>query len=295
MEPNPFKDLTGLNVLILQNNVLPVIESGSFTNLHLNSLVLQGDQISEIKPNAFKDTKLSLLRIVENDLKEIKKGAFNNLDVQQLDLFNNKLSSIEDGALADLPNVSVLKLENNVLTDFNAKNIFGDGQNLQILHLQHNKLSKLNGNAFDGLQNLSALLLGFNQIDAIESGTFDLPNLRKLDLGNNKIRTLDGNILSGLKSLWELYIHNNELTFVPTEFLSQFPNLQKISLVGNPWQCDCLESLLKWIQENRPVVHQEPKPACIDTKAKCNPNFSLSKAELENFKKQYVKNFEVYN
>uniref|UniRef100_V5GRH4 Leucine-rich repeat-containing protein 15 n=2 Tax=Anoplophora glabripennis TaxID=217634 RepID=V5GRH4_ANOGL len=268
MEPDSFKGLAGVNVLILKDIAVPVINPGTFSDLELMSLVLQGDQITDIKPGAFKNSKMSLLRIANTNLKKIRRGVFNDVDVMQLDLFYNKISSIEDGALAGIPNLYTLKLENNALTSFDARKIFQGIPKLQILHLHNNNLASLRRSTFEGLTDLTKLVVSSNQITHIEPGTFNLPNLKILNLSNNKIKKLDKNILSGdgLTALWELYLNYNELTSLPTSFLSELPNLRKVGLADNPWECRSLDLTLKWVEENltQGFQEQEAKPTCVE-------------------------------
>lgn len=57
----------------------------------------------------------------------------------------------------------------------------------------------------------------------------------------------------------ELFVHDNLLTFVPPGWFDRLVGLQKVTLYGNPFHCDCrIQYLRNWLLKNRAIVAQEP-------------------------------------
>ena len=141
-----------------------------------------------------------------------------------------------------------------------------DGNNLQVLHAHH----------FIGRHSIQQLFLNNSQIQTLQNRTFHgLLSLRSLHLQDNMIVHLNGFEFFGLQRLKELYLQNNRLSFVNNatflslksleilrlddNFLIDFPvwllahnhHLTSVSLINNPWDCDCrfVDLLREWRQE----------------------------------------------
>lgn len=57
----------------------------------------------------------------------------------------------------------------------------------------------------------------------------------------------------------ELFVQDNLLTFVPPGWFDRLVGLQKVTLYGNPFHCDCrIQYLRNWLLKNRAIVAQEP-------------------------------------
>ena len=98
-----------------------------------------------------------------------------------------------------------------------------------------------------------------------------LRRLQKLFIGSNNFETISSEILESLSGVTELNIDNNRLTFLPEVNIS-FPNLQRVAIEGNPWQCPCYEELTKWLANNNveyirmhSSFYSGHKPLCVAT------------------------------
>ena len=109
-------------------------------------------------------------------------------------------------------------------------------ENLQILNLSHNKISRIEG--LDKLTNLQSLELSGNQITSIE-GLDKLTNLQTLNLFGNQIASIEG--LDKLTNLQSLNLSGNQTTSI--EGLDKLTNLQSLGLFGN--QITSIEGLDK--------------------------------------------------
>jgi len=124
-------------------------------------------------------------------------------------------------------NISTLKqLKYLSLKSCNLKNIFNlePMQNLYIINLAYNKLTKINN-----LNNssLSVLYLTGNEIKKIENMD-KLPNLTELDLSYNKIGKIEN--LEQLTNLKKLYLSGNLISKI--ENFNKLVKLEKLSIQG---------------------------------------------------------------
>lgn len=95
---------------------------------------------------------------------------------------------------------------------------------MQILHLDHNQISKIQPFAFDGLVILNRLVLQGNLLNDLGTNSLaNLSNLEELYLNNNMIQTVAENAFSGTSSLTYVNMQANDLSAVPP--LGYQPNL----------------------------------------------------------------------
>ena len=132
-------------------------------------------------------------------------------DMEELLLFG-RVPYIEklDNSLAQFPNLRKLSLSTNSIAQ--VSNLQGLGK-LEILSLGRNQIKNLNG------------------LDPVAD------SLRELWISYNNIERLSG--IEKLKNLQILYMNHNKLASWPEfERLRELPNLEELSLIGNPLQVD---------------------------------------------------------
>lgn len=60
----------------------------------------------------------------------------------------------------------------------------------------------------------------------------------------------------------ELLVQDNRLTSIPPGLFDQLVRLEKVSLAGNPFHCDCrIQYLRTWLLKNTALVSQQPRCA----------------------------------
>uniref|UniRef100_A0A6P7G125 Connectin-like n=1 Tax=Diabrotica virgifera virgifera TaxID=50390 RepID=A0A6P7G125_DIAVI len=251
-----FSDGKNLEVVMLFKSNIHKLYSETFKDLpELRRLYLYYNQITDLYPKTFSNLpKLSNLLLNNNNLKFIRPGVFKNLPaLNSLDLDNNLLSNIEDGVLTNFPSLARLRLNNNNIETIFVHKIISFPEKLEILWLHNNSLTVVSNFMLQNLVSLKVLNLGFNKISTIEAGSFSqTPNLITLVLTNNNLKELDGSAfpIRGLDLLDNLYIDHNYLMFLRSSFFIRLSGLKKITLMGNPWFCNCLYDIYRVISEN---------------------------------------------
>ncbi|KAJ8386672.1 hypothetical protein AAFF_G00167880 [Aldrovandia affinis] len=233
-----FKTLKGLHALILVNNVITTIHPKAFMPLHkLQRLYLSKNLLNEMPANMPKS--LQELRIHENEITKIRKSAFEgmgNVIVMELGLNPLENSGIDIGAFNDLKRVSYIRIADTSLTEIPK----GLPSSLSELHLDGNKITKVQADSLMGLKNLAKLGLSRNEIGVVDNETLGMmPHLRELHLDHNILTSVPPG-LPDHKYIQVIYLHNNKIAAVGTEdFCPPGFNTKKamysgISLFSNP-------------------------------------------------------------
>ncbi|KAJ8007187.1 hypothetical protein DPEC_G00114930 [Dallia pectoralis] len=238
IKENDFKSLKGLTTLILVNNHITTIHAKAFISLgKLQRLYLSKNHLKNMPSNMPKN--LQELRIHENQITKIKKASFEGMaQVIVMELGSNPLNSagVEAGAFGDLKRVSYIRIADTNLTEI-PKDL---PPSLSELHLDGNKITKVQADSLKGLKNLAKLGLGSNEISQVENGSLAMvPSLRELHLDNNILTTVPPG-LAEHKYIQVVYLHSNKIGVVGTEdFCPPGYNTKKamysgISLFANP-------------------------------------------------------------
>ncbi|KAM7179724.1 decorin [Macrochelys suwanniensis] len=251
-------------LLDLQNNKITEIKEGDFKNLKdLHALILVNNKISKISPSAFAPLKklerlylsknnlkelpenmpksLQELRAHENEITKLRKVVFNglnNLIVVELGTNPLKSSGVENGAFQGMKKLSYIRISDTNITNIPR----GLPPSLTELHLDGNKISKIDSESLAGLANLAKLGLSFNSISAVDNGSLaGIPHLKELHLDNNELVKVPGG-LAEHKYIQVVYLHNNKIASVgPSDFCPPGYNTKKasysgVSLFSNPVQ-----------------------------------------------------------
>ncbi|XP_024076144.1 decorin [Terrapene carolina triunguis] len=251
-------------LLDLQNNKITEIKEGDFKNLKdLHALILVNNKISKISPTAFAPLKklerlylsknnlkelpenmpksLQELRAHENEITKLRKAVFNGLNsmiVVELGTNPLKSSGVENGAFQGMKKLSYIRISDTNITTIPR----GLPPSLTELHLDGNKITKIDSESLSGLANLAKLGLSFNSISAVDNGSLaSIPHLKELHLDNNELAKVPGG-LAEHKYIQVVYLHNNKIASVgPSDFCPPGYNTKKasysgVSLFSNPVQ-----------------------------------------------------------
>ncbi|XP_006631163.1 asporin [Lepisosteus oculatus] len=245
----------------LQNNKITEIKENDFKGMNkLYALFLLNNKITKIHPKAFRSmTNLQLLYLSHNLLPQVPANLPKN--ILELRIHDNKIRKVQRDAFKGMRSLHVLEMSANPLENSGIEIGAFEGMSvlflriaearltavpkdlpssLSELHLDYNKIGKVEVEDFIRYKNLQRLGLGYNQIKTIENGSLaSLPNIRELHLDNNKLKKVPPGLAS-LKYLQVVYLHANNITSVSVnDFCPSGSNVKKtpysgISLFANP-------------------------------------------------------------
>ncbi|XP_064478513.1 chaoptin-like [Ornithodoros turicata] len=269
IQTSTFRNLTGLHNVVLLGNHIEVLKRASFKDLpRLHSVVLSRNRIKEIEASAFQNLpSLSNLLMQHNNLTTFSLNIFNNVSskrsplyvnvshnalvrlesfegyvdanesasfpLRTLDVSYNRLSDIEAGFLATVgQHLSTLSITNNnfeILDD-----ILVELNNLQALQADHNFVSNLTLETFEGTPRIQAIGLGHNTISRIDDYVFaNLTRLRTLDLSHNLISHISETAFEDT-ALERLNLSHNRLSTPCTAaLLPTQRTLRALDIAGN--------------------------------------------------------------
>lgn len=136
--------------------------------------------------------------------------------------------------------------------------VFTNETNIQILDLSNCNITSVNrwGKVASTLQKV---YLNHNRLTVLPREFLaGQPSLMEVDLTGNLLQELPEGFLEDSDSLQRLYLQENQLRFLPGSVL-QKPNLKRLELDGNPWECSCLflENLEEGRKANRTTKLQD--------------------------------------
>uniref|UniRef100_A0AC34PUN9 LRRCT domain-containing protein n=1 Tax=Panagrolaimus sp. JU765 TaxID=591449 RepID=A0AC34PUN9_9BILA len=249
--PNIFTEEFGevLMHLYLDNNQIERITSKTFSKLtELTILVLDSNPIKELPKNAFPESLKNLeeLSLDYCNIDKLDDEIFKNLvNLKSLSLIGNPIVSIPK-AINAIPNLENLDLSATNLPEIHTEQIVDD-HNLKLLRISNMKfLYDINDCAFCGLSKLETLTMencsSLRNIDANAFGTEE----------QEKDETFTVPVLK------ELNLKNCNFTHLPPELLA-WEKIEKLSISGNPFECNCEMS---WLINNKTLHSFTDAPRC---------------------------------
>ncbi|XP_063392648.1 chaoptin isoform X1 [Cydia fagiglandana] len=247
----PLHDINGvrlsLDVLKLDNNVIKMLNPGSFKNFYvLNQTSLDGNPIYSLREDAFRNAKIRTLSLRDCGITELSPAAFAGLEnsLQNLDLAENNLTMISKFMLNKLDALRFLNLKENKVdinliatntpSEFSQANFnnfqyklfyldvsgassiemsIQDVRRMRSLrYLAVGRLIRRSIRSEDFLEfgvELEDLKIYGSTIDRIESSAFEhVRSIKTLDLSENDIEFIDPFAFAELHSLTTLKIVN---------------------------------------------------------------------------------------
>ncbi|XP_006630714.3 leucine-rich repeats and immunoglobulin-like domains protein 1 [Lepisosteus oculatus] len=155
---------------------------------------------------------LQEVHLEHNKLTAIPSFGTASSKIVSLYLHHNKIRNIEADQLKVFTSLETLDLNNNNITEI-RNNCLPSGLQIKNLYLGSNRISTLEGKAFDNLsQSLQVLRLSKNWIEKLPVKGFQLPQLTQLELNRNKLRLIEGLTFQGLDSLEVLKLQRNNIS-----------------------------------------------------------------------------------
>ncbi|XP_030426932.1 osteomodulin [Gopherus evgoodei] len=175
------------------------------------------------------------LYLQHNDIEAVTAESFvNATTLREINLSHNKIKShmIDHGVFAKLSNLVQLHLEHNKLDEFP----FPLPSSLERLFLSSNEISRLSGNALQGLVNVTMLDLCNNYLDdSLLKGKYfsNMKNLMQINLCNNRLQTMPPDLPF---SLIYLSLENNSISYIPENYFNRLPKITALRMSHNNLQ-----------------------------------------------------------
>lgn len=180
---------------------------------------------------AYQDLRV---KFTESNIQVIPKNLFEEFrKILILEMNGVGLRNIFDQSFNRADELKVLHVYNNKLTKLVGFSFFG-ATNLEFLDLSSNMISNINSEAFTGLDRLKELSLSNNKISIIDEQTFHpLKNLTWIWLDHNELKIISVNLLYNSQKLEGIYLNDNNLTALSPILLDKLPELTFLFLKGN--------------------------------------------------------------
>ena len=169
-------------------------------------------------------------------LNKIKQNAFSGFEVVEvLDLKHNYLSMLPPTICKNLPQLKILLLSHNSLSNMNFDLFKGRCEkNLLVINLNNNMLSYVAHDLFISTTNLHHLDLSQNKLSNIANDTFKtLTQLYSLNMAGNRLSKLDASVFDSQYSLIASYLSDNNLTALPSSVFQSLGSLETLKLSHN--------------------------------------------------------------
>lgn len=245
IEASTFQNLPSLSNLLLQNNNLTVFsldffnnvssDAGSlYVNVSHNALVRLGPFTGDAVDNATVDFPIRTLDVSHNQLSFVDAAFLSSVGRYLLTLFisHNSFDTL-DSILTDLPGLQALHADHNQVTNLTSETFQGSPR-LQTIGLSHNKLRYIDDFAFGNLTRLRTLDLSHNQISHVSNTAFQDTSLERLNVSNNRLTVPCASaLLSVRRTIRTLNLADNKISELTSGTLEYFHNLLALNLSAN--------------------------------------------------------------
>ncbi|XP_059608216.1 protein artichoke [Phlebotomus argentipes] len=240
----PIDSLVGLRKLeavTIQSESLK--RAPDFSNLpRLRYVNIQSASLIELSPMGFRQL-INLDTVIitgSGKLNRLEAGLFHDLPrLKTIDVSNNGINWIHLRALARLPQLKVLQLSGNRITDAGmVGRAIKDLSNLEVLKLDSNRITTLGEGSFVDLPSLKELHLNSNAITEIHHGAFHrTPNLKIVHLESNYLRRVhpESFLQASGSGVELLHLQENEIGRIEElrSLLDALPRLKFLDLSHN--------------------------------------------------------------
>ncbi|XP_014613573.1 PREDICTED: chaoptin [Polistes canadensis] len=241
IDEDAFRSLeNSLEYLNLENNDLPSVPIAINGLKRLSYLYLANNDIRNISADSFNNftDHLKALSLATNSLDAVPAIALAKCQrLLHLNLGYNKISHVEPGDFDWAEDLEILLLRNNFLTKLKAESFKGAGK-LKELSLSFNHLTELDDDCFVGIEdslNILELSFAFATDNFPQRALRPLNNLLWLVLDNNNFQSIEPTAFYSFQQLRYINLESNRLHYLPERiFLSSVhPELKDVKLGYN--------------------------------------------------------------
>ncbi|XP_058829001.1 protein artichoke isoform X2 [Topomyia yanbarensis] len=243
VSPQSFRDLKNLEtVSIAGSRTLTRLEGGLFNDLPKLSMInLSENGIDWVHLRAFvglpglKTLQLSGNKIADSGMVGRAVKDIPNLTVMKLD--RNVISKLNEGSFVDLPALKELYLNDNMITEI-YHGAFHRTPSLKLVHLENNYLRRVHPESFlqasgSGVEIMHLQQNEIGRVEELRSLLDALPMLRFLDLSHNTLDAIPFGALRGHGTLEQLYLNNNKIRMIERDAFMAMPGLRELRLSNN--------------------------------------------------------------
>ncbi|XP_052265940.1 uncharacterized protein LOC127868328 [Dreissena polymorpha] len=234
--------LPALTKLILINNKITFIKSGTFKNLTtLSELELSGNGIIAVENDAFNDN-IAIILLDNNEFRFTHKYPFSNLGrLVKLHLSNNKIDYIPPMAFQNCTSLLEIQLAFNTIPQI-LKSHFQNCPLAGDILLNNNDIGYIEDGTFDHVTVMTRFSVAYNKLTRLpNAGDFaDLSIVNAgdngqgvMDFSNNRLVILESNTFERLNVAEYFDIRNNKITRINTLAFNGLTT-KYLNLQGNP-------------------------------------------------------------
>lgn len=155
-------------------------------------------------------------------------------DVLSIDLSFNELSKLDNTTLESFTNLEDLTMKQALLAFITPGAFRPCAQNIARINLAANFLHTLPTDAFSNLPVLEVLILDENRLTHLEGGCLkNLPILKHLYLNSNNLSFLDASVFQDCPAVETLYLNNNRIFQINTHSFFGLGNLNTLFMENN--------------------------------------------------------------
>ncbi|CAL4183815.1 unnamed protein product, partial [Meganyctiphanes norvegica] len=239
-----FWGLRRLTLLNISHNEISALTDTNFRGAdNLKVLDLSHNFVESIPSAAFRHIRrVQYLSLAHNHLPELVPRVFFGLaKLETLDLSGNPLGELPAERFVDVPNLKELHCHECGLTSMSDE-LLKAMPEIRVLNLRHNRLTEVPPVVYT--QHLAMLYLDYNHISVIMPGALTGPPLETLSMSHNRLTALQPGALTNT-SLTLLNFGYNRLAKLRNNAVGEaFHIMRHLELSGNPLRIDHLKEVI---------------------------------------------------
>lgn len=130
--------------------------------------------------------------------------------------------------------INLINAESNQITTLENNTFIENGNEIYSIKLDSNLISKIQLDAFKGLDGLNRLYMKKNKLTKLLVGIFaPLTNLKKLSLQNNQLTVIEEGIFDKNANIEILYLNDNKITAIGSNVFEKMTLLNSVDMTDN--------------------------------------------------------------
>ena len=242
VHPKAFNRLKNIKRLNLSNNAIKELAMPPIMD-QLSELLLSNNRLTRFPDGLRHLHAIAVLSLYNNRIESMPPlDIGNEFGVRLVDLSHNRLRNIDQVRFVGL--INSINISGNQLADIGA-DVLADTSFIGELNLSDNALRRLPAAVTLAVDHIARLYADRCSLTSLDNWVF-AGSLIELSLSGNRLTEIPPVVVSAVRdSLQRLDVRGNLLSTLGSE-KSYGRSLQRLSLAGNPWLCDCQ---LAWLRQ----------------------------------------------